>query len=104
MPGKKWRIFNYLVEVAIESPKDVDEEEAAEDASEFMETIRHRQARIHESFASITRVDEITENGGRRPPWAPVVIKEKKKKKKKVQKATIKKPKKTQSKKTQRRY
>lgn len=71
LPGKKWRVFNFVVEVAVESPGDVDEEEAAEDAAEFMASRSRRMGRVHTSFCSITRVDEY---GARRPEGAVVII------------------------------
>lgn len=59
LKGGKWRVFNFEVEVAIESPKGVDEDEAAEDAAEFMATVQRTQGRVHDSFASITRIKEL---------------------------------------------
>lgn len=73
LAGKKWRTFNFIVEVALESPGSVDEEEAAEDAAEFIATIGRTAGRVHESYASITRADEY---GPKRPKDAPVFIRE----------------------------
>lgn len=72
MPGKKWRVFNFVVEVAVESPKHVPEEEAAEDACEFAVAMSRTMGRVHESFVSVTRVDEY---GYKTPPGGGVVIK-----------------------------
>lgn len=59
LKGGKWEIFNFIVEVAIERPKEVDLEEASYHAIDFMETVKHTQGRVGECFASITRVDYI---------------------------------------------
>ena len=71
MPSKVWRSFNFIIEVAVESPGDLDEAEAAEDAAEFCEGLAHACGRIHHSFASVIRVDEI---GMIRPGKYPVII------------------------------
>lgn len=71
LPGKKWRVFNFVVEVAVESPGNVDEEEAAEDAAEFITTIGRTKGRVHTSFCSITRTDEY---GPKRPKGAVVFV------------------------------
>lgn len=73
LPGKKWRLFNFVVEVAVESPKTVDEDEAAEDACDFMNSIARSTGRVNESFASVTRVDEY---GAKRPKGAVVIIRD----------------------------
>jgi len=59
LKGGTWRVFTFEVEVAVESPKNVDEDEAAEDAADFMETVRKTMGRINESFASVTHVREL---------------------------------------------
>lgn len=69
LPGKKWRVFNFVVEVAVESPGTVDEEEAAEDAAEFITSVGRTAGRVHSSFCSITRSDEY---GAHRPPGSVV--------------------------------
>lgn len=73
MPGKKWRVFNFVIEVAVESPGDVDEEEAAEDAAEFITSVGRTAGRVHSSFCSITRADEY---GMKRPPGSVVFTKD----------------------------
>jgi hypothetical protein len=69
LKGKKWRVFNFVVEVAVESPKSVDEDEAAEDAAEFMSSMGRSSGRVHESFCHVVRIDEY---GYKRPPGASV--------------------------------
>lgn len=60
LPGKRWRLFHYLVEIAVESPKTVDKEEAAEDASDFAVSVfKGRMARMQSSFCSITNIREF---------------------------------------------
>lgn len=59
LKGGKWRVFNFVVQVAVESPKGVDEAEAAEDASEFVNTIGRTQGRVHESYVSITKTWDL---------------------------------------------
>lgn len=66
---KIWRVFNFVVEVAVESPGDISEEEAAEDAAEFITVIGRATGRVHSSFASVTRTDEY---GAHRPDGAVV--------------------------------
>ncbi len=58
LPGKRIRVYNFITEVCVESPKEVDEHEAAEDAAEFMASTMRARGRVHSSFCSITRVDE----------------------------------------------
>jgi hypothetical protein len=50
---KQWRTFWFSFEVAVESPGNLDEEEAAEDAAEFASTMAHTKGRVHESFCSV---------------------------------------------------
>lgn len=69
---KIWRTFNFVVEVAVESPGDISEEEAAEDAAEFITTIGRAAGRVHSSYCSVTRADEY---GVKRPSDAPVFTK-----------------------------
>lgn len=59
LKGGKWRLFYFEIEVCLESPKDVDEAEAAEDATDFVETVRRTQGRVGESFASVTNIKEL---------------------------------------------
>jgi hypothetical protein len=61
MPGKKWVVSHFLVEVAAEYPKDTSMEEALEDAAEFMVTRSRTKGRVHDSFCSITNVRELPE-------------------------------------------
>lgn len=71
--GKTWRVYYYILEVAVESPKSIDEAEANEDADEFIQSRSRSMGRIHESFCSIVRIDEC---GPKRPVNCPVVIKD----------------------------
>lgn len=73
MAKKVWRSFYFIVEVAIESPGIIEEEEATEDAAEFMSGVGGVAGRVHSSYASIVRVDEV---GFKRPPECPVIIRE----------------------------
>lgn len=73
MAGKVWRLYNFIVEVAVESPKTNDEEESAEDAADFMASLSRSTGRVTESFCSVTRIDEY---GAKRPPGSPVIIRE----------------------------
>jgi hypothetical protein len=59
LKGGKWRVFNFVVEVAVESPKSVDEAEAAEDAAEFIGSIGRTQGRVHESYVSVVKTWEL---------------------------------------------
>jgi hypothetical protein len=59
LKGGKWRVFLYVVEVAVESPKSVDEAEAAEDSAEFIGSIGRTQGRVHESYVSIVKTWEL---------------------------------------------
>jgi hypothetical protein len=72
MPRKIWRSFNFIVEVAVESPGDTDEDEAAEDAADFMDAVGHAMGRAGNSFVSVVRIDEA---GARRPKGFPVIFK-----------------------------
>ena len=73
MAKKNWRLFHFIIEVAIESPGDLDEYEAAEDAADFCTALSRTAGRTGRSFASVTRIDEV---GRLRPPECPVVIRE----------------------------
>jgi hypothetical protein len=55
---KQWRTFWFSIEVAVESPGDLDEEEAAEDAAEFANVVAHTKGRSHESFCTVVGVHE----------------------------------------------
>lgn len=60
MPGRKWLLNNFMLEVCVDAPPGMSIEEAMEDACDFMETVRHTQARANSgAFLSITNVSEL---------------------------------------------
>lgn len=58
MPKKEVRVLWFSFGVAVESPGDLDEEEAAEDAADFATGVAHATGRVHESFCRVIGVHE----------------------------------------------
>lgn len=53
MAKTKWRSYWFSFEVAVESPDDVDDDEAAEDAAEFATSVGYRKG-----MCTVVRVQE----------------------------------------------
>lgn len=58
MARTKWRSYWFSFEVAVESPVEVDDDEAAEDAAEFASSVGHKKGLAHKSKCTVVRVNE----------------------------------------------
>jgi len=57
--GKRWRVYHFVVEVAVQAPKSMDEIEASEIAYDFATgPLSYSMARMGECFCRITKTYE----------------------------------------------